>query len=331
MRLILLILSLLLLNNTLIISQDYIETTKRRKKLSRFTPRYPLELGFHIGTSMFLGDLGGTTEVGRSFTTDLNASAIRPTVGFFARYSMGGNFSFRLEMAYMMFSGDDRKIGNGEFVGYQYGYKDGWFRFYRNLHFQTHVFELTNSTEFTPYNFKLSGSLYSRTRQNVLSPYFVLGIGFIAFNPEAEYNGKWVSLQPLSTEGQGIIDGTKPYSLVQFIIPVGFGIRWEHDHSWVLSLEINHRFTFTDYIDDVSTNYVDPSIYDGYFGQSTAQKAKALARRSEEIDPENIYGHITSPGHKRGDVKDNDAYYTIAIRMAFYLKRSRPLALIKDY
>ena len=106
--------------------------------------------------------------------------------------------------------------------------KDGWFRYYRNLHFQAHAFELTNSCQIIPYNFKLTGGRYSKIKQNVVSPYGILGIGFLVFNPQAKYKGTWVDLQPLRTEGQGLVAGRPaPYSLIQFIIPVGFGIQWE--------------------------------------------------------------------------------------------------------
>ncbi|WP_156039842.1 DUF6089 family protein [Aureispira sp. CCB-QB1] len=310
-------------------SQDY-EYKERKKKRMHYIPRYPIELGFHIGTSQFLGDLGGTEAIGQSFIIDTDLPSIRPAVGFFGRYNMGGHFSFRLEMSYLNLSGNDKFAGKG-FSATTHSDKDGWFRFYRNLHFQTHVFELTNSCQFIPYNFKLTGSRYTKTKQNTLSPYIVLGAGFLVFNPQAEYNGDWVDLRPLSTEGQGLVEGRPTYSLVQFIIPVGFGVQWEHNHDWILSLEINHRFTFTDYIDDVSTDYVDPAVFEKNFNAETAQLATSLARRSVEHDPNNIYGYITAPNAQRGDPKDNDAYYTINIRLAFYLKKSRFLALVKDY
>ena len=156
----------LLSSNLALIAQDY-EYREKRKLRMNFIPRYPLEIGFHLGTTMFLGDLGGTDGVGRGFIIDTDFATIRPSIGLFARYSMGGNFSFRLEMSYLNFAGNDKFTGGGFFSGTQFSEKDGWFRFYRNLHFQTHVFELTNSAEFTPYNFKLTGSRYTKAKQAV--------------------------------------------------------------------------------------------------------------------------------------------------------------------
>lgn len=304
---------------------------EKKKKRMQYIPRYPIELGFHIGTTQFLGDLGGTALIGQSFITDTDVASIRPSIGIFGRYNMGGHFSFRLEMSYLNLSGDDKLAGK-DFSATQKSDKDGWFRYYRNLHFQAHAFELTNSCQIIPYNFKLTRGRYTKTKQNVISPYGILGIGFLVFNPQAKYKDTWVDLQPLRTEGQGLVEGRPgPYSLIQFIIPVGFGIQWEHDHDWLLSLEVNHRFTFTDYLDDVSSDYVDPSVFEKNFDSQKAALAASLARRSAEGDPTNIYGYVTAPNEQRGDPKDNDAYYTITIRLSFYLKKSRPFAWVKNY
>jgi hypothetical protein len=325
-----LVLLLLLTGYNTCFAQNY-EYRERKKKRMQYIPRYPLELGFHIGTTQFLGDLGGTEMIGQSFITDTDFASIRPSIGFFGRYNMGGHFSFRLEMSYLILSGDDKLAGNN-FSATRHSDKDGWFRYYRNLHFQAHAFELSNSCQIIPYNFKLTGSRYTKAKQNVISPYGILGIGFLVFNPQAKYDDTWVDLQPLRTEGQGLLDESPaPYSLIQFIIPVGFGIQWEHNHDWLLSLEVNHRFTFTDYLDDVSTDYIDPAVFEKNFDSEKAGLAAALARRSAEGDPTNIYGYITAPNQQRGDPKDNDAYYTITLRLAFYLKNSRHYALIKDY
>jgi len=307
------------------------EYDEQKKKRMSFIPRYPLEIGFSAGTNVFLGDLGGTHARGQAALADANGASVRPAIGVFARYNMGGHFSFRLEMSYLNLAGDDQLTGSN-FSGTKWAQtQEGWFRFYRNLNFQSHVFEMTNCSEITPYNFKLTGNRYTKTKQNVLSPYGLLGVGFIVFSPETLYKGTWIPLRELSTEGQGLVEGKDPYSSVQFIIPVGFGLRWEHDHQWVFSLEVNHRFTFTDYLDDVSTDYVDPAVFEANFDANKASLATSLARRSPEIDPNGHYSYITAPGQQRGNPDNNDAYFTVVLRVGFYLKRSRHIALVKDY
>lgn len=309
-------------------NDEYDEQKKRRMS---FIPRYPLEVGFTVGSTVFLGDLGGTDGRGQTALADLNGASMRPAIGLYSRYNMGGHFSFRIDMNYLNLSGSDQLTGSNFNPTSWPPDREGWFRFYRNLNFQTHVFEMTNSSEITPHNFKLTGGRYSKAKQNVLSPYGVIGIGFIVFSPEALYEGTWVPLRELSTEGQGLIEGKDPYSTVQFIIPVGLGLRWEHNHQWIFSLEVNHRFTFTDYLDDVSTDYVDPSIFETNFAANKASLAASLARRSPEIDPNGRYSYITAPGQQRGNPGNNDAYFTISFRIGFYLKRSRQIALVKDY
>ena len=77
------------------------------------------------------------------------------------------------------------------------------------------------------------------------------------------------------------------------------------------------RKTFTDYMDDVSTNYPDASIYKGdpvatYF--------------SNPMDPKDPYACGECAGLQRGDPTDKDAYmfgtFTIGYKM-IKKKRSR--------
>jgi hypothetical protein len=95
------------------------------------------------------------------------------------------------------------------------------------------------------------------------SPYLLAGVGIFHFNPEACINNSWVLLQPLHTEGQGFKEypNRPPYKLTQFNFPVGIGIRYELSALLNLRLEIIHRILLTDYLDDVSTRYVDPLAF----------------------------------------------------------------------
>jgi hypothetical protein len=101
---------------------------------------------------------------------------------------------------------------------------------------------------------------------------------------------------------------------------MGLGVKWIYDDTWSLGLEINYRLTFTDYLDDVSIDYVeDESIFDINLDPTRAQIARDLARRSGELDPSGVNAVVTAPGEQRGDPKDNDAYYTITIRFSYYI------------
>lgn len=298
-----------------------------------YQPVYPLEIGLQIGTSQFLGDLGGVggpgfageninrqRGLGQPFIIDTDFASVRPTIGIFARYNFGGHFALRADLNYIQLAGDDKQAGLGGFSATTpktASTNAAWFRYYRNLSFRSHVFDANVVGEIIPYNFELNSGYQG---SSVLSPYAFIGVGIFAFNPETLYEGRWVELKPLRTEGQGLIDGRAEYDLVQLNIPMGFGLKWTYDDTWSIALEINHRMTFTDYIDDVSTDYVaDETVFTQNMDPSTASLALALSRRSTELDSGGINSAVTAPGEQRGDPKDNDHYYTVSIRFSYYL------------
>ena len=283
-----------------------------------YQPAYPFEIGLQLGTAQFLGDLGGQPGIGKGFIIDTDIKSIRPTFGLFGRYNVGGHFAARVDLNYLQLHGDDKYAGLGTFDATVKPPDAAWYRYYRNLNFKSDVFELAVAGEIIPYNFELGNGYRD---YSVVSPYGFIGFGLFTFNPQGFFNGTWVDLQPLSTEGQGIVPGRAPYSLVQFCIPMGFGVKWMYNDIWSVSFEINHRITFTDYIDDVSTDYVDdPSVFTTNFDAQTASLAYAMSRRSQEQDNGEIFGYITAPGEQRGDPKDNDSYYTVSIRFSYYIK-----------
>lgn len=308
-------------------AQSYPKTPFKR----HYVPRYPLEVGFSIGSTQFLGDLGGTSGIGQALWGDTDWPSTRPMLSGHVRYNLGGHFSLRFNLTYLYLSGNDRYAGKGFSSTRWQGEDAGWFRHYRNLHFRSHCLEIAQVVHYTPFNLKVSGNRYTKKKENRLAPYFLIGIGGLFFNPQARLGDSWVDLHPLRTEGQGWSDDRPRYHLSQFVVPLGFGIQWEHDHSYVFSFEIRHQITFTDYLDDVSTTYASPQLFSEHHAPFAAQQAIALARRSQEQDPDNRYGYLTAPGQQRGNPSNNDSYYLISFRLGFYLKRSRPLALVKDY
>ena len=97
----------------------------------------------------------------------------------------------------------------------------------------------------------------------IASPYIFGGGAVFAFKPQAKLGNEWVDLQPLGTEGQFLAtpceecpkEYPKPYSLVQFSIPFGGGVRIRLTEKIDLWVEMGLRKTFTDYLDDVSGFY----------------------------------------------------------------------------
>ena len=68
----------------------------------------------------------------------------------------------------------------------------------------------------------------------------------------------------------------------------------------------------TDYLDDVSTTYIDKTLYQKYFIGDEFTRALALHNRQNEINP----AHTTAIGDIRGNPKNNDAYFSINFKLA---------------
>jgi hypothetical protein len=141
------------------------------------------------------------------------------------------------------------------------------------------------------------------------------GIGYFNFNPRAKIQGEWVDLKPLSTEGQGFAEypERKPYKLKQFNFPVGAGIKYKVTEVWNFSVECVYRILNTDYLDDVSTTYIDKNLYQNYFTVEQLNQALALYNRQNEITP----AHTTKIGDIRGNPENKDAYFSINFKLAF--------------
>lgn len=203
-------------------------------------------IGFNLNAMNYVGDL----DPAQSFIspalrfTRLNLGAtILKRMG--PRWSMRGNF------AWGRIKGDDQinSKPTGEDV----------FRHVRNLNFRSTIWELKG--DIIVDLFENRRDLRKRAS---FTPYGFLGIAGFYHNPKAEVGGSYVALQPIGTEGQHI-DGVgkdRPYSLIQVAIPVGIGFRYKIGNLWDLAFEIGWRFPFTDYLDDVSTEYVDKSHFD---------------------------------------------------------------------
>ncbi|MBQ3832851.1 MAG: hypothetical protein II815_06725, partial [Bacteroidales bacterium] len=152
-------------------------------------------------------------------------------------------------------------------------------------------------------------SKHARKLKATPNLYIFAGIGGFYFNPKAQYlDGKWYSLQPLGTEGQGIVSTRPKYSRIQMSIPFGVGLNCMLTKSWGIGFDFGFRYTLTDYIDDVSSTYVDPDIFDdpiaSYFS-----------------NPDSKYS--VGAGEQRGDSNWNDAYMFLTIKVTYKLFSSR--------
>jgi len=180
----------------------------------------------------------------------------------------------------------------------------------RNLSFRSTIMEWNVLAE---YNFM------DLTRHR-FTPYVFAGIAAYHFDPYAyDSSGRQVYLQPLSTEGEGLpqYPDSKPYGLLQMAIPFGAGVKLRISEGVVIAYEISFRKLFTDYLDDVSTRYVDRTT----LLNAKGPKAVEMAYRSGELkggDP-----NYPVDGTKRGSPNAKDWYYTSGIRISITIKPGR--------
>jgi opacity protein-like surface antigen len=263
------------------------------------------EIGLNLGPSNFLGDLGGNKGIGKTFLKDNNIELTKILSGGYISYYPKEWIGIRISGQHTKIEGDDKIIAN----------KGGaeLARKWRNLDFRSKITELYIAAEFYPtvffeYDDYLSGKF---------RPMLLGGIGIFSFNPQTNLNGQWVDLRPLSTEGQGFpqYPNRKVYGKTAFSYPVGIGFKYYPSEKFTIGMEAVHRFTSTDYIDDVSTKYIDPSLFAANL--PAAQAALALQLNNRSISPQNP--GYSAPGAIRGDPTENDGFYSFALKIGWRL------------
>lgn len=277
------------------------------------------EIGLNLGPSNFLGDLGGTAGKGEPFLKDNNLSMMRMMKGAMLSYNSQGVIGIRAAFNVGRLEGADSIIkGSG-------GLEEA--RRARNQHFRSPLVEGYVALEFYPTVF------FDGNREDVMHkirPYGILGVGIFHFNPMAQYvdaagNAKWVDLQPLRTEGQGMgkYADRELYKLTQINIPHGVGLKYYASDRVSFAIEVINRKTFTDYIDDVSTTYIAQQDFYDFFGANSPQ-AEIAAQMSNKSQL--LTGGLNRAGYEAGDKRgtptNNDSYYASTLKLGIRLGSS---------
>jgi len=247
-------------------------------------------IGFILGKMNYQGDLNPN-----SFTF----SHSKATTGISIRQSLNRWISFR-----------------GGFTIGHIDAADHYNRDYlktRNLSFKTTIKEVSVGLE---------ASLLDLSTSH-FTPYVFGDAVIYHFNPWAyDKSGNKVFLNPLSTEGQGLSQypEQKPYKLTQIALGFGFGARYAINKNINIGVEMIQRKTFTDYLDDVSSIYVNQNV----LLQAKGAKAVEMAYRGDEIT-----GGLPYPNHgdKRGTPTEMDWYYFFGVN--FEIKLSAFAQLFK--
>lgn len=262
------------------ISQHVNFNTQRNASLNK------KELQIGLGATQFNGDLGGSVGIGRDYSLkdiDIQATGMAGWLGY--RYRFHPYFATTTSLSVFQLKGNDK-------------WSEEPMRNWRSLNFKSLSFEIQQRIEYIfaanekfSSTFNLPGN-YSKKNRN--EQYYVFaGLGLLYFNPKSEYiDGRMVALRPLKTEGQAAM-----YSPLTLTIPAGIGFRMGISKMWRVGLELAYVKTFSDYIDDVSTTYADPT-------QLSSPEAQYFSNPVAGSSP-------FVPGEKRGDTNQKDAYYHV--------------------
>lgn len=268
------------------------------------------EFVYGIGATNFLGDLGGLNKIASHYSfADLELMLTRPALNIGYRYRLGKqSFFIKTALCLSVVSGADNLTRER-------------FRSNRNLSFRSNIVELASQLEIplsiSKVGYRFRFKPFGNTKKVVRMNTFVFaGIGVFYFNPKAKYNGKWVALQPLGTEGQGLPGASAKYSHIALSFPVGFLFKFYMTRTITLGLEFGLRKTTTDYIDDVSGNYYDNAI----LLENRGVMAAALADPNLKQEPQQLNENgKTIGGYQRGDPYHKDSYMFAVVSLNYSL------------
>lgn len=242
------------------------------------------EMGIMVGAMSYKGDLNPVM---------FSNKFLHPAIGIIYKRSYNNHWSFRAGFNYGRISANDSQAADS-------------FSINRNLSFRSDILELQGGVEFNFFPYQTANPA------TFFTPYLFIGLNVFRFNPKAELNGQWYALQPLGTEGQGtdLYPNRNPYGRVSVNVPFGGGLKFKISKRFCTALEVGVRKTYTDYIDDVSKNYADPTAIRKEYGKAAAQLSdRSLEKGSPQID------------RQRGDPSKKDWYWFSGIQITYTLSK----------
>ncbi len=230
------------------------------------------EAGASAGGAAYMGDLNQNNPV--------KVSGL--SAGIFVQRNLNPYLSLKLNYQYGKIAGADSTSSTQQF-------RD------RNLSFATSLNELSLIGEFNFMKYTPGADF------DHFTPYIFLGVGAVAYNPQATYKNADYDLRGLKTEGQA-----NPYPYNALVIPYGAGIKYNFSSSWNILFNAGYRYVRSDYLDDVSRAYPNKSKF-------TNPLAAALSDRSGE----KTGTYIGVTGTQRGDYRGHDTYLFIGFSLSF--------------
>lgn len=182
----------------------------------------------------------------------------------------------------------------------------------RNLSFRSNIWEGHGGAELNILDIDATG----------FTPYVFGGVALFSFYPTArDAAGNKIPLRRLSTEGQGLPqypERGQQYALHQISIPFGAGFKYLFTDRLTLGFELGFRPTLTDYLDDVSTGYIDQNTLLAERGQ----QAVDFAWRGDEVSGHLAPGPYPLDGTIRGNPASKDWYVFTGLTITYRLGNS---------
>lgn len=240
------------------------------------------ELGLTAGWTYYIGDLNPKKHypVGTAFA-----------YGGLFRYNFDERYAFRLQILRGLLQASDVDSPDS-------------LQQFRNLDFRAKLIEAAALFEINFFSYRAG----KRDVKKNWTPFMFFGLAYFHANPQSQINGTWFDLQPLGTEGQNSSSGGEPYKVDQIAIPFGAGLKFNFKRI-DLQLEWGMRRTYTDYIDDVSGDYVDNDLLAFENGELAATFADRSPYASTDLNT----------GRARGDSYTRDWYQYTGISITVLL------------
>jgi hypothetical protein len=222
-----------------------------------------VEIGINMGAANYVGDLAPSMVM----------SETKFSGGLFGRYNISSSIAFTGSMNISRLAGSDQNVDMNKS---------------RNLSFRSNISEFSGVFEFNYFKYGL------HVLDKTITSYVFLGIGVLNFNPQAFINNQWVDLQNIQTEGVS-------YNTACVIVPFGMGFKWRLSKHIAVESSIGFRKTYSDRIDDVSSEYAD-------FNEQIQQKGMIAAYLTDRSAELNNGTPQFKAGYRRGNDDFNDWY-----------------------
>ena len=311
------------------------------RKLPFANAKQYVTLGVSVNALNYFGDIAPKSAI---LSTDI--SFTRPGIGISSTVRFGKSLSARAAFMWGRISSSDYRAADPD-------NRNDIYRYARNLQFRNNIKDLSIVAvydifpnpytvilrqSFTPYLFG-GISVFHHSPKGLVPSEAILSPGMPLTAENIPQSGEWVPLRPLKTEGQD-------YGSIALSIPVGVGVRFRINQIMDLEAEINYRFLFTDYLDDISGNYVDKGTLSGELAKIMSDRAlepvdAQSGESREELFTRDTYlntnlatytgadgtQYIHLPGYgqegaQRGSPAEDDVYLTTTIRLVFMIGRS---------